>query len=69
MFYIRSHPPAVANGDAEDQAKVDNERDVSSKQSTQLCSAGGANSHKANSKPEEQPLVSLTDVKSTKLSI
>lgn len=54
----------VANGDVEEQSGVNNERDVSSKQSG-LRSSGGKNSHKANSNPEQQPLVTLSDVKST----
>ena len=53
----------VANGDVKEQRGVDNERDVSSKQST-VRSSGGTNSHKANYKPEEQSLVTLSDVKS-----
>lgn len=56
---IRSQPGALANGDLQD---VEDERDVSSKQSTQRYS-GVASSHKANAKPEEQHLVTLTDVK------
>lgn len=51
--------------DVESQCIVDDERDVSSKQ---WCSAR-ANSLKTSAKPEEQPLVTLTDVKSTSLYI
>ena len=62
LHLIRSQTPAVANGAAEDRSKVDNEeRDVYSKQSAQR--SGGP---RHSIKPEEpQPLVTLTDVKST----
>ena len=62
MFCLtRSRAPAVANGTVEDQSKVDNERDISSKQSIQR--SGGP---RHSIKPEEsQSLVALTDVKST----
>lgn len=60
--YPPCKPSQVVNGDVEEQSGVNNERDVSSKQSG-LRSSGGKNSHKANSNPEQQPLVTLSDVK------
>jgi len=58
---IRSQTPALANGDAQDQSKMDNEQNVSRKQSTQKCSG----THKTNTKPEEEEsLVTLSDIKS-----
>ena len=60
--FTRSRPSALANGDVQDQPEVDDEQDVSSKQSTHPFSATA----KTSIKPEEpQPLVTLTDVKST----